>query len=198
MLAYLAAALLAAPTPAPDQEHRIDVTEGASTMRQHGESDTSVTAPATPLETAAPWWEKITVTVDDQGEQQSCRYETSAAGAQACEPAMAASIGTSGKGAAGLYKKVTFERRFSPGGRLDAGTLQPGDTLLGRQVMYLTIDAAGAISTCKVVETSGEARPDYGCDEAKKEKFSAGGDAAAAARQAFMTVLAYGHTEQIA
>jgi hypothetical protein len=150
------------------------------------------------LESAVPWWKKITVTVDDQGEQQSCRYETSAAGAQACEPAMAASIGSGGKSAAGLYKKVTFERRFSPGGKLDAGKLHLGDTLLGRQVMYLTIDATGAIATCKVVETSGEARPDYGCAEAKKEKFSAGGDAGAAARQAFMTVLAYGHTEEIA
>lgn len=183
MLALLAALAAIAPSAeAPATE--VPATEASKT--------------ADVLESAVPWWEKITVTVDDQGEQQSCRYETSAAGAQACEPAMAASIGTSGKSAAGLYKKVTFERRFSPGAKLDAGTLQPGDTLLGRQVMYLTIDATGAIETCKVVETSGEARPDYGCEEAKREKFSAGGNADAAARQAFMTVLAYGHTEQIA
>lgn len=171
-------------------------------MRKHGESDTNVTPPApatTPLETAAPWWEKITVTVDDKGKQQSCRYETSAAGAAACDQAMAASIDTGGKGSQGLFQKVTFERRFSPGAaQLDAGKLSPGDTLLGRQVMYLTIDGAGAIASCKVVATSGDVPPDYGCAEAKKEQFKADAGAANGARQAFMTVMAYGHSERLA
>jgi len=151
-----------------------------------------------PLEAASAWWEKITVTLDDQGKQQSCRYETSAAGSATCEPAMAASIKGGGKGTQGLYKKLTFERRFSPGAAsLDAGKLQPGDVLLGRQVMYLTIDATGAIASCKIVSSSGDAPPDYGCDEAKKEQFRAEA-AAPAARPAFLTVLAYGHTETLA
>jgi hypothetical protein len=97
---------------------------------------------------------------------------------------------------------VTFERRFTPGGKPDAGRMQPGDTQLGRQVMYLTIDATGAIASCKVVATAGDTPPDYGCDEAKKEQFKAPAPASvaanAAARQAFMTVLAYGHVESIA
>jgi len=155
-------------------------------------------APATPvLETAVPWWERITVTVDDKGTQQSCRYETSAAGAAVCDKETADSIKVS-SGGSGVFKKVTFERRFSPGGRLDAGKLRPGDTLIGRQVMYLTFDESGAITSCKVVAFAGESAPDYGCDEAKKEQFRAQASADPAARQAFMTVLAYGHTEAIA
>ena len=179
MLAYLAAAMLAAPTPTP-----------------------ATPAPdTTPLETAAPWWEKITVTVDDKGAQQSCRYETSAAGAAgaaACDEAMADSITASGKGSQGLFQKVTFERRFSPGATLDAGKLSPGDTLLGRQVMFLTIDGNGAISSCKVVATAGDVPPDYGCAEARKEQFKADATSANSARQAFMTVMAYGHSERLA
>ena len=76
---------------------------------------------------------KITVTVDDKGKQQSCRYGTSAAGAGACDQEMAASITQAEAPAARVFKKVTFERRFSPGGKPDAGRMQPGDTLLGRK-----------------------------------------------------------------
>jgi hypothetical protein len=197
-------AMAGRPAPGLEPGDRIDVTEGASTMRQHGESDTNVTSPvapaaeSVPLESAAPWWEKITVTVDDKGKQQSCRYETSAAGVAVCDRAMAASIETGGKGTQGFFKKVTFERRFSPGGLLDAGKLQPGDRLLGRQVMFLTIDAKGAITSCKLVATSGDVPPEYGCEEAKKEQFTAKAGPGGTARQAFMTVLAYGHTEHIA
>ena len=91
-----------------------------------------------------------------------------------------------------------FGEFASPGGQLDAGKLQPGDMLLGRQVMFLTIDAKGAIQSCKVVASSGDAPPDYGCNEAKQEQFKAEANADATDRQAFMTVLAYGHLEQIA
>ena len=158
----------------------------------------STASPA--LETATPWWERITVTVDDNGKQQSCRYETSfsASGGEACGAAMASSVPTAAKTPNGLYSKLTFERRFSPGGRLDSGTLQPGDTLIGRQVMFLTFDAKGAISSCHVVAVSGNAPSDYGCDEAKKEQFRVEASAAPAERQAFMTILAYGHTEHLA
>ena len=108
---------------------------------------------------------------------------------------MAASIETGGKGTEGFFKKVTFERRFGPGGRLDAGKLQPGDRLLGRQVMFLTIGPNGAIESYKLVATSGEVPPDYGCAEAKKEQFRVEASAQGSTRQAFMTVLAYSHTE---
>lgn len=159
------------------------------------------TAETAVLDSSLPWWERITVTVDDKGKQQSCRYETSFsdAGAKACEKAMADSVQAGIKGEAGTYSKVTFERRFSPGGRVDSGKLHPGDTLLGRQVMFLTFDSDGAVESCKVVATTGDAAPAYDCDEARKEVFraQASADSGTAARQAFMTILAYGHTEEI-
>ena len=123
MLAFLAAAL-AASTLSPDPRSRI-----RPRSRIHH-----------------PWWEKITVTVDDKGTQQSCRYETCASGVGACDEEMAASIKAGGEGRTGVFSKVTFERRFSPGDKPDAGRMQPGDTLLGRQVMFLTIDAKGSIA----------------------------------------------------
>ena len=152
------------------------------------------------LESSIPWWEKITVTVDDKGKQQQCRYETSvsAKGAEACDEAMATSVGAGSSGRAGAFSKVTFERRFTPDGRLDAGRLQPGDTLLGRQVMFLTIGPTGSIESCRVVAATGDMQFHYDCDEARKEQFKAEASAEVGARQAFMTVLAYGHTEHIA
>ena len=193
MLAFFAALLAAAhsPTPAPAAP------DPAATPPASAATPATAASDADVLESAAPWWEKITVTVDDKGTQQSCRYETSTAGSAACDKEIADNI-RPGKGIQGQFKKVTFERRFSPGGQLDAGKLQPGDMLLGRQVMFLTIDAKGAIQSCKVVATSGDAPPDYGCEEAKREQFKAEASADATARQAFMTVLAYGHLEQIA
>jgi hypothetical protein len=156
--------------------------------------------PPTVLETGMPWWERITVTVDDKGTQQSCRYETSfsAGGGEDCDEAMASTMPSAGKTSNGLYSKLTFERRFSPGRQLDSGKLQPGDTLIGRQVMFLTFDANGAVSGCHVVAVSGDAPTEYGCDQAKKEQFRVPAAAAPAERQAFMTILAYGHTEHIA
>lgn len=152
------------------------------------------------LESSVPWWERITVTVDDKGKQQSCRYEMSlsSAGATACDEETAASVGAGAKGPSGVLSKVTYERRFSPGGQLDSGRLRPGDELLGRQVMFLTIDPEGSIDSCRVVATSGEVAFQYNCDAARKEQFRAPASASPGARQAFMTILAYGHMEQIA
>ena len=185
MLAFFAAALAASvQSPAngtPATETRAD--------------DTTI------LESSVPWWERITVTVDDNGKQQSCRYEISLSpsGAEACDAQIAAGMkGIRGPSTTGVFSKVTFERRFSPGRQLDSGHLQPGDMLLGRQVMFLTLDAKGQIESCHVVAKSGEATTDYGCDDAKKEQFRAQASADPSVRQGFMTVLAYGHTEQVA
>lgn len=157
-------------------------------------------SPSPILESSMPWWERITVTVDEKGKQQSCQYEASLApaGAKSCSEEMAASVAGSGRGPSGQYSKVTFERRFSPGGQLDSGRLQPGDELLGRQVMFLTIDGEGSIESCRVVATTGDMAFRYDCDEARKEQFRVPASADPGARQAFMTVLAYGHSEHIA
>ena len=189
MLPFFALALAAA---APSQ--------AAETASPAVPAESTAAADSEVLESSVPWWEKITVTVDDKGKQQSCLYEMSLlpGGAEVCAKEMAESVDAGVRGQAGAYSKVTFERRFSPGGRLDSGRLHPGDTLLGRQVMYLTFGADGSIESCKVVATAGDAAPDYDCDEAKKEQFRVQASDDPASRQAFMTVMAYGHTEQIA
>lgn len=158
----------------------------------------STTSPV--LETSVPWWERITVTVDDKGKQQSCRYEISLApsGAKACDEATAASVGGGVRSPSGVYSKLTYERRFSPGGRLDDGQLQPGDKLLGRQVMFLTFGPDGSISSCKVVANTGDMAFQYNCEAARKEQFRVESNSEPGARQAFMTILAYGHSEQLA
>jgi len=188
VLALIAVAL-AATTPASTAEPATDTVAPVAAATE-----------SVVLESSMPWWEKITVTVDDKGKQQSCRYESSLSdsGAQSCATEMAYSVQAGIRGETGTYSRVTFERRFSPGGRLDSGKLHPGDTLLGRQVMFLTFDADGAIESCKVVATAGDAAPAYDCDEAKKEQFRAQASAEPGSRQAFLTILAYGHSEQIA
>lgn len=164
----------------------------------------SDTAPSSPtaktdiLESATPWWERISVTLDDKGKQKSCRYETSSSSkAEACDKAMAESLPTTGKGQSGVFSKLTFERRFSPNGRVDGGKLQPGDTLLGRQVIFMTFDEKGGVNSCHVVATAGDNPPAYDCDAARKEQFRAPASARPDQRQAFMTILAYGHREQV-
>lgn len=153
------------------------------------------------LEASVPWWERITVAVDDKGRQQSCKYQSSLSpnGAEVCDQELAASVQprqTSGR--SGVYLKLTFERRFSPGAKLDSGRLQAGDKLLGQQVMFLTIGPDGAIKTCRVVGTSGDMSPSYGCEQAKSEQFRQASGQSGQPRQAFMTILVYGHQEQIA
>lgn len=161
---------------------------------------TSTPAPA--LEASVPWWEKISVTVDDKGKQQSCTYQSSLAGTgvQACDEEMAASIAPrSAKGTTGVFSKLTFERRFSPGQKLDSGRLETGDKLLGQQVMFLIFSPDGAIQSCRIVGTSGDILPSYGCDEAKAEQFRVHASASSGVpHQAFMTILVYGHQEHFA
>ena len=70
-------------------------------------------------------------------------------------------------------RTITFERRFKPGAQPDSGDLQPGETLIGGQVMALGIDPRGEVQTCKIVSESGSMRPQYGCAEAATERFEA-------------------------
>lgn len=162
------------------------------------------TSPA--LNSTAPWWERVTVTVTDDGQTQSCRYEASA-GPQATkdcsvagsEASMAKASSTSG--AKDQVTRITFERRFSPTATSAISALQPGDTLLGGQVMALAIDNAGTVKGCKVVATSGSVTPQYGCTEASSEHFEASAPAAhvrnGAEHAGYMTILVYGHSEHV-
>jgi hypothetical protein len=160
----------------------------------------AATAPEAPaLNASVPWWDKITMTMDSTGAEKACRYENSLSPALAsgCETDDSGLPSKSAKTPNGVLTKVTFERRFSPGERPEPGRLQPGDTLIGRQLIHLSIDANGAVKGCKVVDVSGEV-PDYGCKEAQTETFALKTNASASnLQQAFMTILVYGHAEQV-
>jgi hypothetical protein len=154
------------------------------------------------LTSSTPWWERVTVTVNDDGKAQSCRYESSLqpTAGKDCSVDGAASASTHGAAAKDQYTRITFERRFSPDVQPAEAALQPGDTLLGGQVMALAIDPRGAVKTCHVVSTSGSVTPQYGCDEAAAERFDASAAPARARtpeREGYMTVLVYGHSEHL-
>jgi len=106
--------------------------------------------------------------------------------------------GGSAKGASkSEFTRITFERRFSPGAKPDM-VLEPGETLLGGRVMSLAIDARGAVQNCEVVATSGGVTPQYGCADLSAERFEASASSVkAAAREGYMTILVYGHSEHV-
>jgi len=156
------------------------------------------------LTSSAPWWEKVTVTVTDDGKTQSCHYESSLRSSpdQDCSVSSVSASATSAQPASVKdgYTRITFERRFMPGAAPVAAALQPGEKLLGGQVMALAIDPKGAVRNCRVVSTSGSVTPQYGCDEAAAERFDASAVTARARapeREGYMTILVYGHSEHV-
>ena len=159
---------------------------------------TATQSPA--LNASVPWWDKITMVMDSNGKEKACTYESSLSpsATSGCETEEDGLPSKNAKTPNGVVTKVTFERRFSPGERPEPGRLQPGDTLLGRQLIHLMIDGSGAVKSCKVVDVSGEVH-DYGCKEAQTETFALKASATSdATQQAFMTILVYGHAEQLA
>lgn len=153
---------------------------------------------------AAPWWERITVSFSGDGQSKGCLY-TSSTGQNSNDCALdAASAATSSAehsaGDGGQVTRVTFERRFTPGALTEADAqVQPGDTLIGREVMALNIDGRGGVRGCKVVATSGDMMLDYGCAEARAERFEAAARRdVPAQRLGYMSVLIYAHPEHIA
>ena len=174
----------------------------AATTPSSGTSAAETRAKADPaLSSTAPWWEKVTVTIAGDGKSNSCKYETSVSpdASKDCDVVGdAKSLGAGGPTAKNEFTRLTFERRFNPGAMPVDAALQTGDTLLGRQVMSLAIDAAGKVSGCHVVATSGDVTPAYGCDDAKGEHFEASAvRTRTGARVGYMTVLVYGHEEHV-
>lgn len=160
------------------------------------------TSPA--LNPSTPWWERVTVKVTDDGQTQSCRYESSLRPEAAQNCSVVSSEASMAKASSSSSSKdevtsITFERRFSPTATPSLAALQPGDTLLGGQMMALAIDGAGAVRNCRVVATSGTVTPQYGCSEATAEHFSASAATrpGAAQREGYMTILVYGHSEHV-
>ena len=149
----------------------------------------------------APWWEKITVTMNGDGKPQACRYETSLSPADAedCDVASSeAAMASKAADSKGEVTRITFERRFTPGAAPAQPGLQPGDMLLGGEMMALAIDQRGAVKDCRVVAQSGAMRPEYSCNDASAERFQASvGGASKHERAGYMTILVYGHTEHM-
>ena len=166
---------------------------------------TATAAPAatTPTLTSnAPWWEKITVTYDGNGSHRACNYETSLAYAQtqeACDMGSAkAEAAKAAASNAGVQTKITFERRFTPGSPPELDALQPGDTLIGGLMMLVAISEDGSVRACSVIAESGDDKPSYGCDQVRAERFQASiGSAPKDSRVGFLTILVYGHEEEV-
>jgi hypothetical protein len=154
---------------------------------------------AATLTSTSPWWERVTVLVADDGQAQSCRYESSLQPAAGHECTVEGAQASAAKGAKNEFTRITFERRFSLGAKPDM-MLQPGETLLGGRVMALAIDARGAVKDCQVVATSGSVTPQYSCADLSAERFEAsagGARAGSAPREGYMSIIVYGHSEHV-
>ena len=162
---------------------------------------TAATSNVTGLDSHAPWWERVTVTITGDGQPSSCRFETSLEpdSAKACQvQASQAAVASQSGGSKDSYTRITFERRFSPDWQPQTNAAPTGDKLLGLQVMTLAIGAKGTVEGCKIVDASGDMKPTYGCKEASAERFQASASTEhAAPRQAYMTILVYGHSEHV-
>ncbi len=151
------------------------------------------------LSSTAPWWERLVLTLGDEGETRTCTYQTSLIPGEtkACE-VTGATAGADEASTEGLPEQLThltFERRFSPDAAMDEGEVAAGDTLIGKSVLVLAIDAQGNVRGCRVVATGGM-KPDYGCKEAAAEKFEASAtNAPVATRVSTLTILVYAHDE---
>jgi hypothetical protein len=161
----------------------------------------SAHSPAT-LTAASPWWERVTVLVADDGQAQSCSYESSLRpnGKQDCKVESVQAAEAKGAAAKNEFTRITFERRFSLGSAKPDMVLGPGETLLGGRVMALAIDARGAVKNCEVVATSGSVAPQYGCRDVEAERFEAsvaGDRSGAAPREGYMSIIVYGHSEHV-
>jgi hypothetical protein len=145
---------------------------------------------------SAPWWERLVLTLGEEGETRACQYETS------LEPGKRTPCDVEGADSAAAatvlpeqITRITFERRFSPNANLSDAEVKAGDSLLGKSVLALAIDGKGRVLGCKVVATGGM-KPDYGCKEATAEKFEASANSApVATRVATLTILVYAHEE---
>lgn len=160
----------------------------------------SASSPST-LVSNSPWWEKVTVTIDGNGNAEACRYETSIGpvASQACDvDSDQATAATKASSSKGELTRITFERRFDPGAAKPKADLATGDTLLGGQMMALAIDPKGSVKGCRIVAASGSMRPQYSCDDATAERFQASvGGAQRSEREGYMTILVYGHAEHM-
>jgi len=188
------------------------LTASAHTIAATTTADRAASNAATPnasakadpaLSPISEWWEKVTVTLAGDGKSNSCRYETSLIpdAAKDCDVSGdPKALGADAPQSKDQFTRLTFERRFNPGSMAPQdAALQTGDTLLGRQVLSLAIDASGKVNGCRVIAKSGDMTPAYNCEDAQSEHFeaSAAKPGASDAHEGFMTILVYGHEEHL-
>jgi hypothetical protein len=160
----------------------------------------TTTTSSTALNSTAPWWERVTITIAGDGQARSCRFESSVGPGAAKDCQVEASAAAAEKTATGekdRYTRITFERRYTPDWQPKASEAPTGEMLLGRQVMSLAIGAKGTVEGCQIVSASGDMKPEYGCREASAERFQASASTGAARHQGYMTVIVYGHSEHL-
>jgi len=161
----------------------------------------AATATASPdLLSTTPWWEKITITYGDDGSHRSCNYESSRSfgGKEECESERAtAKPAKASTGSAGVQTKITFERSFTPGAMPNIRDMAPGDELIGGLVMMVAIDRNGSVRGCSVVAETGDAKPEYGCEQVRAERFQASVGGEQDSQLGTLTVLVYGHAEEV-
>ena len=147
------------------------------------------------------WWEKITITYGDDGSRRSCNYESSRSrgSKEACDDdesaPMTAAKASTGNG--GVQTTITFERSFTPGAMPNIRDMEPGDALLGGLVMMVAIGRDGSVRGCSVVAETGDTKPAYGCDQVRAERFQAGLRGEQDSQLGTLTVLVYGHAEEV-
>ena len=137
------------------------------------------------LDSTAPWWERVTVTVSGDGHPQACRLN------RACDQAPARHATWSPARAPRPSCRMAARRTNIPASPSSAGSapagipkrpkLPAGDMLLARQVMTLAIGAKGRVQGCEIVSASGDMQPQYGCKEASAERFAASASTAGTA-----------------
>ncbi len=154
------------------------------------------------LSSTAPWWERLVVTIGEEGDTETCLFQSSLDPGASLDCSVGnedANAGVKAVASSGVPEQmthITFERRFSPSASLSDGEVAAGDTLLGKSVLALAIDKDGRVRGCKVVAIAGTAKPDYSCKEATAEKFEASASGAAKPlRVATLTILVYAHDE---
>jgi len=169
----------------------------AAAPAKSGASFDQPSAKSEALSSTAPWWEKLVLTVGDEGEAQSCLYETSLepGTAKECTVEDESEAVPASAALPEQMTRITFERRFSPVASLADSEIAAGDTLLGKAVLALAIDKDGRVRGCKMVASDGT-KPDYTCKEATAEKFEASATSdSKPLRVASLTILVYAHEE---
>jgi TonB family protein len=128
-----------------------------------------------------PWTMRTILTFAKAGQPPACKMEvagalatTSSSKPLTCDPTINRLVGP--VELPDHPPMLIFERRFTRGGA-EAPKLASGDTLIGRTVLTIEVDASGRVTACKLAEQVGEA-PEAPCKQALAERYGTGNNGA--------------------